>query len=786
MWEDTKGNQFFHGQYFINGFDSVLGETANKTEIFLLNKCEDISLQSVVGRVIAVYTPPTEDWANRGGEEQLTESYDVYTYKFQYDPVTARFTEYKPSDDFQICDSCEALARLKEQAEWKVMGEPIDTLNNKSFYHSVKKGQFIIHLGDSVYLKPNTVKLTVKSQETGGGKQESDSRYLDEITYPELYRKPPGSYVKGIPSSLEPYQIGRVIKIYQSNSGIGLKIGKYYRPENLKDELIAFVADRNLLFWTNETADVPLDSVEGLCNVVYKDTIDNYEEYIEGYDNFYYQHAYNSKLNQIEEVPHEAYSEQKKNTNKFSEQKVDFQPLDTLDIFAGAGGLTEGLHQSGICRTKWAIEFDITAAQAFKLNYPEAVVFTEDCNDTLELIKEGKETNGKGKILPRKGQVQFLVGGPPCQGFSGMNRFSSREYSNFKNSLIVTYLSYCDYFRPRFFLLENVKNFISFKSNIVLRMVLRSLIEMGYQCCFGVRQAGQFGVPQSRRRAFILAAAPGELLPHLPEPTHIFPGNCSTLTVDNITYQTGLRNESAPFRNVTVRDALSDLPPIKNGAKVIELPIGEPKSDFQRRLRKFKYMPTITDHICKEMSPLVYARICHIPKAPGSDWRDLPNMEVKLKDGTVVTPLLLYTHDDIKRGLNRHGGYRGVCFCATGGVCRQEDKQDGTLIPWCLPHTGNRHNQWAGLYGRLEWNGYFSTTVTNPEPMGKQGQVLHPEQDRVVSVRECARSQGFPDTHHFVGDILDKHRQIGNAVPPPLSRAIGYEIKKVVIKREMK
>lgn len=47
-------------------------------------------------------------------------------------------------------------------------------------------------------------------------------------------------------------------------------------------------------------------------------------------------------------------------------------------------------------------------------------------------------------------------------------------------------------------------------------------------------------------------------------------------------------------------------------------------------------------------------------------------------------------------------------------------RQFNTLIPWCLPHTGNRHNHWAGLYGRLEWDGFFSTTVTNPEPMGKQ------------------------------------------------------------------
>ena len=113
---------------------------------------------------------------------------------------------------------------------------------------------------------------------------------------------------------------------------------------------------------------------------------------------------------------------------------------------------------------------------------------------------------------------------------------------------------------------------------------------------------------------------------------------------------------------------------------------------------------------------------------------------------------LVYTHHDVIQG--RHPdtkALRGVCKCAEsrGAKCTKPDKQENTLIPWCLPHTSNRHNQWAGLYGRLSWDGFFSTTVTNPEPMGKQGRVLHPDQHRVVSVRECARSQGFPDCSNF-------------------------------------
>lgn len=96
-----------------------------------------------------------------------------------------------------------------------------------------------------------------------------------------------------------------------------------------------------------------------------------------------------------------------------------------------------------------------------------------------------------------------MCGGPPCQGFSGMNRFNSRQYSLFKNSLVVSYLSYCDYYRPNFFIMENVRNFVSFKRSMVLKLTLRCLIRMGYQCTFGILQAGNYGIPQTRRRLFL-------------------------------------------------------------------------------------------------------------------------------------------------------------------------------------------------------------------------------------------------------------------------------------------
>lgn len=94
----------------------------------------------------------------------------------------------------------------------------------------------------------------------------------------------------------------------------------------------------------------------------------------------------------------------------------------------------------GISETLWAIEMWEPAAQAFRLNNPGTTVFTEDCNILLKLVMSGEKTNSLGQRLPQKGDVEMLCGGPPCQGFSGMNRFNSRTYSKFKNSLVVSYL----------------------------------------------------------------------------------------------------------------------------------------------------------------------------------------------------------------------------------------------------------------------------------------------------------------------------------------------------------
>lgn len=785
MWR--KGDQnYIHALWLSRPGDTILGETHDAQETFLTDNCDNAPLGSILAKVGVDYRPPAEDWAMSGGKE-VEKGEEGYYYKMWYDSVKARFEtppeEYQSWAPTMEVPSCPCCVRLKA-----VQTSLVPTYDANSGVLRYQHSEY--RVGDFAYIKPDAYTFPIKQTAQAAIKHSVKKETVDEEMFPEYYRKT--DYVKGSNDKVPfPYKIGKIteLKVKASTldgSVVSVTVEKLYRPENThKGITSSYGMDLNCLYYSEEKATFQAVELQGKCCVKYIDDIKSLDEYNKKQDCFYYTQAYDSKAKEFVDVPDSAKKGlgkgkgKKKSAEQEPKDSQTFRKLRTLDVFAGCGGLSEGFHQAGVAESKWAIEFVPEAAKAYKLNNPNATVFNEDCNAVLKMALEGQLTNSLGQLIPKKGEVELLCGGPPCQGFSGMNRFNAREYSMFKNSLISSYLSYCEFYRPRYFLLENVRNFVSYKKNMVLKLCLSSLVRMGYQCTFGVLQAGCYGVAQTRRRAFIIACAPGEILPQYPEPQHVFSPNAMQLKVviEGQQYKSHItRWDSAPLRNITVRDTMSDLPCIVNGASKKEMAYDkEPGSWFQRKIRN--NTEVLTDHVCKEMNSLVAMRMRNIPLAPGSDWRDLPNISLKLPDNKPV-PKLVYTHNDKKNGKGGEGALRGVCCCATGAKCDTMDRQHSTLIPWCLPHTGNRHNHWAGLYGRVNWDGFFSTTITNPEPMGKQGRVLHPEQHRVVSVRECARSQGFPDNYKFCGTVLDKHRQVGNAVPPPMAKAIGTEIKK--------
>ncbi|XP_060803321.1 DNA (cytosine-5)-methyltransferase PliMCI isoform X2 [Amyelois transitella] len=827
MWKENINPQigYFHGEVFYRSSDTVLGEVGDPREVFLGDRCcHGAPLSSILRKAYVEKKVTPQDWFKLGGKEVIDETFEddgkTYFYKKYYERFTARFEDI-PEDPIcpnelrkhRFCPSCERKTKRDAKNIPKVSGKLLEKSNivseaNRTEWTSVTWQEYDYKKGGAVFLKPGTFKLKNSLNTSNSNvSQKLKLDQVDEDIYPEYYRKSDNNLRGSNVDTGEPFCVGYIAAVTAAGAGplivpqdIYLKVNVLYRPENTSSRFPQH-EDLNVVYWSDEIREVSFSAVVGPCQLIYEQNVPqnlSLHEWLEADPNrFYFRMAFDKSSGRIVDVPQSATSvgraergkDKGKGKGKSSSKRAESaqpaapRPLRALDVFAGCGGLSRGLHAAGAAASRWAVEHVAAAARAFALNNAGCAVFDEDCNALLKAAMDAATHSRAGLRLPRPGEVELLCGGPPCQGFSGMNRFNSREYSNFKNSLVATYLSYCDFYRPKYFILENVRNFVAFKKGMVLKLTLRALLDMGYQCTFGILQAGHYGVPQTRRRLIILAAAPGFRLPQFPEPTHVFSRRACSLaaTIDGKRFSTNIQwDEAAPRRTCTIRDAMSDLPRICNGANKIEIDYGSmPESHFQRLIRSRDETAKLRDHICKNMAPLIQARISRVPTTSGSDWRDLPNISVTLSDGTKCK-VLQYRYEDKKNGRSSTGAKRGVCACAAGGACSPHDKQENTLIPWCLPHTANRHNHWAGLYGRLSWDGYFSTTVTDPEPMGKQGRVLHPEQPRVVSVRECARSQGFPDSYLFAGSVQDKHRQVGNAVPPPLGAALGREIKKAL------
>ncbi|KAL5271589.1 hypothetical protein ACHWQZ_G002012 [Mnemiopsis leidyi] len=581
------GDNNLHVHWLNRASDTVLGEAHDEHELFLSDLCDDAPLGSVLGKVTVSYTPPSSDWSMSGGMPVPEKQNEELFFKFWYDSDRARFEAPREEYlDWNVDDGCCPACIRKSEAERADIPH-LDTDTNVLMYKNVQYS-----IGDYVYITPDAFSMPNRAK-ISSTKIRKDN--VDDEMFPEYYRKT--DYIKGNNDLVpELYRIGRIVSFSTKQEGLDgsvvkVTVKKMYRPENIENCRVES-ADINLLFYSLDQVKIRADKLSGKCTVKNSEDIEDLSRYTTLSDHFYFTESWNSASKCLEDVPSEGRSSnkgKKKRAGIKSEKETQFRKLRTLDVFAGCGGLSAGFHQAGIAESCWAIEFFSEAAQAYKLNNPQAEVFNEDCNAVLRMAMEGVLTNKLGQKIPQKGEVELLCGGPPCQGFSGMNRFNAREYSMFKNSLISSYLSYCEFYRPRYFLLENVRNFVSYKKNMVLKLCLSSLVNMGYQCTFGVLQAGCYGVAQTRRRAFLLAAAPGEVLPQFPEPRHVFSPKAMSLsvTIDNKQYSQHItRFDSAPLRNITVRDIMSDLPAITNGATKRELAYDcEPDSWFQRQIR---------------------------------------------------------------------------------------------------------------------------------------------------------------------------------------------------------
>ncbi|XP_057983068.1 putative DNA (cytosine-5)-methyltransferase CMT1 [Malania oleifera] len=378
----------------------------------------------------------------------------------------------------------------------------------------------------------------------------------------------------------------------------------------------------------------------------------------------------------------------------------------------------------------------------------------EGLSKCMESLKDFVTRGYNSRILPLPGDVDFICGGPPCQGISGFNRFRNREnpLEDQKNHQLVVFMDIVNFLNPKYVLMENVVDILKFAEGFLGRYAMGRLVSMNYQVRMGMMAAGSYGLPQYRMRVFLWGAHPMGKLPQYPLPTHetigrgVVPTEFEEIVVAH--------DKSKPCKlekALTLADAFFDLPPITNHENQDEMPYGKTaRTEFQKyiRLRKQDSLGgqnkciKLYDHRPLQLNDDDYGRVCHIPKEKGANFRNLPGVKVNQNNR-------VEWDESIERVLLPSGK---------------------PLVPdYAMTFVDGRSTK---PFARLWWDEIVATVVTRAEPHNQA--ILHPEQDRVLSVRENARLQGFPDYYKLDGPVKERYIQVGNAVAIPVALALGY------------
>lgn len=338
-----------------------------------------------------------------------------------------------------------------------------------------------------------------------------------------------------------------------------------------------------------------------------------------------------------------------------------------IDLFSGCGGLSLGFEMAGF-EVKLAIDNWEDALVTYRHNHKGTSTLNADL-----LNLDPAEVEAEYHIQ----DVDVIIGGPPCQGFSVAGK---RIIDDDRNKLYKSFVRFVKHFKPKAFVMENVPNILSMGGGAIKTAILSDFSELGYHVDTKVLIASDFGAPQNRRRAIFVGTLKNK---------YSFP-------------------EPSVLSRVTAWEAISDLPEgsVNDGDKY-PLP---PQSDYQRKMRQkcdLLYNHQITIH-----SEQTVSIISLVPD--GGNYKDLPS-ELQ--------------------------GTRKVHIAWT----RLNSQKPSFTID-----TGHRHH-------------------------------FHYAFNRIPTVRESARIQSFPDDFIFLGSRTSQYKQVGNAVPPLMARAIASQLLQILL-----
>jgi DNA (cytosine-5)-methyltransferase 1 len=293
--------------------------------------------------------------------------------------------------------------------------------------------------------------------------------------------------------------------------------------------------------------------------------------------------------------------------------KHDANALTMIDLFAGAGGLSEGLQEAGF-QSLYANELVPTYARTFAANHPDTIVESEDIRTV-----DARAVRERLRLKP--GELSLIAGGPPCQGFS-INA-PKRSADDHRNHLFREYLRFVEEFNPRAVLIENVPGLVSFEGGATHNAILLALRNLGYAADVQILYAPLFGVPQTRWRTIILGLRDASSAANaFPEPIRTAPMRV------NFTSRFGGRDivtmpQSLTLpAHTTVREAIGDLPVLANGedGELVKAYPTVPENDYQRVLRVGS--KGVQNHQAAKLGKINLDRLRHIPA--GGNWTDIP------------------------------------------------------------------------------------------------------------------------------------------------------------------
>lgn len=371
-----------------------------------------------------------------------------------------------------------------------------------------------------------------------------------------------------------------------------------------------------------------------------------------------------------------------------------------IDFFSGVGGLSYGLSQAGF-DVALDVEIEDIAGRYAQYNLPASKVLFG--NEEGDIRKFSASNVDYLEVLERYGEIDLVAGGPPCQGFSLAGK---KNKDDPLNDLVLEFARVIEEIKPKSFLIENVPGMKIGGSERLKKTV--DLLSKNYAVTDAVTlNAWDFGVPQTRRRVFIIGYRRDlGVSPSLPQPSHVF-GNSG---------QNNLFLKDCP----SVWDAISDLPDCDLYKELLS---GD-------RIEYTKHPETNYQSVMR------------------GDTRYSDDMSYDVEwDKNICTNLRRTQHGDD--------------LLARFAEVKQGQSDKKSSIRRLVPNDLSTTIRAGTTSDRGSWSA--------PRP-------LHPFLDRVITTRECARIQSFPDFWTFHPSKWHGNRMVGNAVPPLLAKAVGKKI----------